>query len=214
MDFELGFIENEREPMKVLEQTIRDTVRVVGEKHKNIFARFNTTVPEIPTEIPIFTLAEAQALIEKEFNRTTEDTDDMSPEDERQLSEYVKKNLKSDFVFITRFPTKKRAFYTYEDPSEAPFSRGFDLLFRGLEINSGAQRIHDYDMLVKKIKDWGMDPKKFSFYLQTFKCGMPPHGGSSTGLERFTARMLELANVKEATAFPRDMTRIDSRLAE
>ncbi len=214
MDFEMGFIENERDPMKVLENAVRDTVNTVGKLHSDIFTRFNTTVPEISSEIPIFTLAEAQALVAKEFNRTIEDTNDMSPEDERQLCEYVKKNLHSDFVFITRFPTKKRAFYTYEDPGEAPFSRGFDLLFRGLEINSGAQRIHDYDMLVKKIKDWGMDPKKFEYYLQTFKCGMPPHGGSSTGLERFTARMLELANVKEATAFPRDMTRIDSRLSE
>ncbi|OGI95025.1 aspartate--tRNA(Asn) ligase [Candidatus Nomurabacteria bacterium RIFCSPLOWO2_01_FULL_42_17] len=214
MDFEMGFIENEREPMKVLENAIRDTVTKVVELHKDIFARFNTTVPEIPAEIPIFTLVEAQALVSKEFNRTIEDTNDMSPEDERQLCEYVKKNLHSDFVFITRFPTKKRAFYTYEDPSEAPLSRGFDLLFRGLEINSGAQRMHNYEDLVRRIIERGMDPEKFSYYLQIFKYGMPPHGGASTGLERFTARMLELQNVKEATAFPRDMTRIDSRLSE
>ena len=214
MDFEMGFIENERDVMKVLENAIRETVKRVSELHKDIFTRFNTTIPEIPTEIPIFTLAEAQALIAKEFQRQIESINDMSPEDERQICEYAKKNLKSDFVFITRFPTKKRAFYTYEDRAEAPLSRGFDLLFRGLEINSGSQRIHDYDMLVAKIKDRGMDPKKFSYYLQTFKYGMPPHGGSSTGLERFTARMLEIVNVKEATAFPRDMTRIDSRLSE
>ena len=214
MDFEMGFIENEREPMKVLENAVRDTVKKVGELHKDMFARFNTTVPEIPAEIPIFTLAEAQTLVAKEFNRKIESSDDMSPEDERHICEYAKKNLKSDFVFITRFPTKKRAFYTYEESSEAPYSRGFDLLFRGLEINSGSQRIHDYDALVAKIKERGMDPSKFSYYLQTFKCGMPPHGGSSTGLERFTARMLELQNVKEATAFPRDMTRIDTRLSE
>ncbi len=214
IDFEMGFIENEKEPMKALEKTIRETVKVVGEKHKDIFERFGTTVPEIPEEIPVFTLAEAQALVSKEFNREIEDTLDMSPEDERQICEYAKKNLGSDFVFITRFPTKKRAFYTYEDPSEAPFSRGFDLLFRGLEINSGAQRIHDYDMLVEKMKDRGLDPEKFSYYLQAFKYGIPPHGGCSTGLERFTARMLEIPNVKEATAFPRDMNRIDKRLAE
>src|SRR3989344_134514 len=214
MDFEMGFIGNEREPMKVLENAIRDTVKIVGELHGDMFARFNTTVPEVPTEIPIFTLAEAQALIAKEFKRTIEDSNDMSPEDERQICEYAKKNLKSDFVFITRFPTKKRAFYTYEEPSETPYSRGFDLLFRGLEINSGAQRIHNYEDLVRRIIERGMNPEKFSYYLQTFKYGMPPHGGSSTGLERFTARMLELPNVKEATAFPRDMNRIDIRLSE
>ena len=214
LDFEMGFIENEREPMKVLENAVRDTVKTVGELHKDMFARFDTTVPEIPAEIPIFTLADAHTLVAKEFKRMIEDTNDMSPEDERQICEYAKKNLHSDFVFITRFPTKKRAFYTYEDKKEAPYSRGFDLLFRGLEINSGAQRIHNYDSLVERIKDRGMDPEKFSYYLQAFKYGMPPHGGSSTCLERFTARMLELPNVKEATAFPRDMNRIDIRLSE
>ena len=214
MDFEMGFVENERDPMKVLENAVRDTVKKVGELHPDIFARFKTTVPKIPAEIPIFTLAEAHNLLAKKFDRKIEDTNDMSPEDERQICEYAKKNLKSDFVFITRFPTKKRAFYTYEKPSEAPLSRGFDLLFRGLEINSGAQLIHNYEDLVRRIIDRGMDPEKFTYYLQAFKYGMPPHGGSSTGLERFTARMLELANVKEATSFPRDMTRIDTRLAE
>ncbi|MDQ3077097.1 MAG: aspartate--tRNA(Asn) ligase [bacterium] len=214
MDFEMGFINNELDVMKVLEQVVRDTVETVAKDHSDMFAQFNTTVPLIPSEIPIFTLAEAQALVAKEYNRVIEDTNDMAPEDERQICEYAKKHLNSDFVFITRFPTKKRAFYTYEDQVEAPFSRGFDLLFRGLEINSGAQRIHDYDMLVERMVARGLDPEKFSFYLQAFKYGMPPHGGSSTGLERFTARMLEIANIKEATSFPRDMNRIDNLLSK
>ena len=216
LDFEMGFIENESEPMEVLETIIRDTVQTLGKLHGDIFSRFNTTVPEVGDKIPVFTLAEAKNILTKEFTNTDalEDTEDMSPENERQICEYAKKNLKSDFVFITRFPTKKRAFYTYEDPNEAPYSRSFDLLFRGLEINSGAQRIHDYEDLIRRIVDRGMDPSKFSYYLQTFKYGMPPHGGSSTGLERFTARMLELPNVREATSFPRDMTRIDIRLSE
>ena len=98
--------------------------------------------------------------------------------------------------------------------AEGKLSRGFDLLFRGLEINSGAQRIHDYNEMVARIKERGLDPKKFSFYLQAFKYGMPPHGGCSTGLERFTMKMLELENVKEASAFPRDMNRIDTLLSE
>ncbi len=213
LDFEMGFIKDEREPMKVLEQAIKDTVREVSKKHADIFARFGTSVPEIPEEIPVFTLEEAQNIVAKEFNRTIEDHNDMAPEDERQICEYAKKNLNSDFVFITRFPTKKRAFYTYEDPAEAPFSRGFDLLFRGLEINSGAQRIHNYDELIARMKDRNLDPEKFSFYLSAFKYGLPPHGGSSTGLERFTARMLELPNVKEATSFPRDINRIDTLLS-
>ena len=214
LDFEMGFIKDETDVMKVLEQTIKDIVKGVGEKHADIFVRLNTTIPQIPESIPVFTLAEAQDLVAKEYNRTIEDNLDMSPEDERQICEYAKKNLNSDFVFITRFPTKKRAFYTYEEPTEAPFSRGFDLLFRGLEILSGAQRIHNYTELVEKMKSRGLDPEKFSFYLQAFKYGMPPHGGCSIGLERFTARMLEIPNVKEATSFPRDMNRIDNLLTK
>lgn len=208
IDFEMGFIENERDPMAVLEQAIRDVVKVVSEKHAEMFARFNTTLPLIPDKIPILTLKEAHDIL------GVEHVSDMDPEHERKICEWAKKEKGSDFVFIIRYPTAKRAFYTYEDPTEAPYSRGFDLLFRGLEINSGAQRIHDYETLVAKMKSRGLDPEKFSYYLQTFKYGMPPHGGSSTGLERITARMLELPNVKEATAFPRDMNRIDKRLSE
>src|SRR3989344_5155816 len=206
--FEMGFIGNEREPMKALERAIRETVDAVSSGHADMFARFNTQAPLVPDEIPVLTLKEAlQTLGKKE-------APDMEPEDERGICEWAKKEKNSDFVFITRFPTKKRAFYTYEDAAEAPYSRGFDLLFRGLEINSGSQRIHDHDMLVARMKERGLDPEKFSFYLQAFKYGLPPHGGSSTGLERFTARMLELPNVKEATAFPRDMNRIDTRISE
>lgn len=208
MDFEMGFITDEREPMGVLEQTIRDTVRVVSERHPEIFKRFNTEIPELPAAIPILTLREAQGVL------GVPEEPDLDPEQERAICAWAKAEKHSDFIFITRFPTAKRAFYTYEDPSEAPYSRGFDLLFRGLEINSGAQRIHEYHSLVARITERGLDPAKFSYYLQAFKYGMPPHGGSSTGLERFTARMLDLPNVKEATAFPRDMGRIDGRLAE
>lgn len=214
MDFEMGFIENELEVMATLESVVKDVVNEVKEQCGDVFPRFNTSVPEIPEKFPIFTLQEAHQIVSKEFNRTIEDTNDMAPEDERQICEYAKKKFNSDFVFITRFPTKHRAFYTYEDSAEAPNSRGFDLLFRGLEINSGAQRIHNYDALIERMKTRGLDPEKFSFYLQAFKYGMPPHGGCSTGLERFTARMLELSNIKESTSFPRDMHRIDSLLSK
>lgn len=215
MDFEMGFINDERDVMTVLEQVIRDVVKEVGSTHAELFKTVGTEVPLIPEQpFPVFTLREAQELIKKETGKDKTNEPDMEPEDERFICEYAAKNLNSDFVFITRFPTKKRAFYTYEDPAEAPLSRGFDLLFRGLEINSGAQRIHNYDELVARIKDRGMEPEKFEFYLQTFKYGIPPHGGCSTGLERFTMKMLNLENVKEATLFPRDMNRIDLLLSK
>lgn len=214
MDFEMGFVKNEREPMAVLEQVIKDVVKAVSEKHKDVFEKMKVEIPLIPEKFPILTLTETQEILKKEYGIEAVGLPDMEPEHERKICEWAAKEHGSDFVFITRYPTKVRAFYTYEDPSEAPFSRGFDLLFRGLEINSGAQRIHDYDMLVERIKSRKMNPDLFSYYLQAFKYGMPPHGGCSTGLERFTARMLNLPNVKEATAFPRDMGRIDSLLAK
>jgi len=213
MDFEMGFIDDERDVMKILTDVIRDVVQAVS-ADADVFERFGTTVPLAPETFPTLTLREAQEIIKREFGRDQSGEDDMSPEDERQICEWALREHGSDFVFITRFPTDVRAFYTFEEPTEAPYSRGFDLLFRGLEINSGSQRIHNYDEMLTRMHLRGLDPLKFVFYLQAFKSGMPPHGGSSTGLERLTARMLELPNVKEASAFPRDMTRIDTRISE
>lgn len=206
MDFEMGFIEDEREVMEALETTIRDTVNAVAQKHADAFARLGAAVPALGEKFPVLTLAQAHETL------GVPPEDDMTPEHERAICEWALKERGSDFVFITRFPTEARAFYTMS--AEGRLSKGFDLLFRGLEINSGAQRIHDYDEMVKRIEERGMDPKKFQFYLQAFKYGMPPHGGCSTGLERFTMKMLGLANVKEASTFPRDMNRIDVLLSE
>lgn len=214
MDFELGFIRDFRDVTRILEEVVREVVKAVGEKHADVFARFGTSVPLAPDPFPMLTLTEAQEIIRKEYKREIEDINDMSPEDERQICEWAKKEKGSDFIFITGYPTKKRAFYTYEEPGKAPFSTGFDLLFRGLEINSGSQRMHDYEQMIARMKERGLDSEKFSFYLQGHKYGFPPHGGCSTGLERFTMKMLDLKNVREATLFPRDMNRIDTRLAE
>ncbi|MES2225349.1 MAG: aspartate--tRNA(Asn) ligase [Patescibacteria group bacterium] len=206
MDFEMGFIKDEFDVMAALETVIRQVVGEVAEKHAGVFTRFGIDVPALGKKFPILSLAEAHQTLGVEAE------DDMTPEQERAICEWALKEHDSDFVFITKFPTAARAFYTMSEG--ATLSRGFDLLFRGLEINSGAQRIHKYDELVARIKERGMDPNKFSFYLQAFKYGMPPHGGCSTGLERFTARMLKLGNVKEASLFPRDMNRIDTLLSQ
>ncbi|MFZ2620946.1 MAG: aspartate--tRNA(Asn) ligase [Minisyncoccia bacterium] len=208
MDFEMAFIKDEKDVMEVLEKVIKHIVKKVSKNHPEVFAKFKTEIPLIPEKFPILTLREAQKVL------GVKEEPDLDPEQERSICEWAKKEHGSDFVFITHFPTAKRAFYTYEEPSEAPYSRGFDLLFRGLEINSGSQRIHDYDTMIEKMKARGLDPEKFSFYLQCFKYGIPPHGGCSTGLERITARMLDLSNVKEAALFPRDLNRIDNRLSQ
>jgi len=205
MDFEMGFINDEFDVMEVLETTIRDTVSEVARTHQAEFARLGAELPLLGEKFPILTLKEVFQTL------GVPEEDDLAPEHERDICSWAKEKHACDFVFITKFPTKARAFYTMGD--EDGESRGFDLLFRGLEINSGAQRIHDYEEMVARIKARGMNPDNFSFYLQAFKYGIPAHGGCSTGLERFTARMLELQNVKEASAFPRDMNRIDVLLS-
>jgi len=214
MDFEMAFIKDHRDVMAVLEKVTKHIVKNVVEKHSDAFEYFKIEAPLVPERFPVFSLREAQEILEKECSLKCIGEPDMEPEHERQICEWAKKKHGSDFVFITHFPTKKRAFYTYADPKNPEFSLSFDLLFRGMEINSGSQRMHDYDALVKKLRSRGLDPEKFAFYLQTFKYGMPPHGGCSTGLERITARMLNLANVKEAALFPRDMNRIDNLLSK
>ncbi len=215
LEFEMGYVDSHVEVMETLETVIRDIVETVTDKHADALARLGTTPALLPEKpFPVFRLSEAQEIIEKEFGGKAVGEPDLEPEHERQICEYAKREHGSDFVFITHFPNKKRAFYTAQDPENPDSSLSFDLLFRGLEINSGAKRIHNYEELVEKMKSRGMDPEKFSFYLQAFKYGIPPHGGCSTGLERITARMLELQNVKEASTFPRDMNRIDLFLSE
>jgi nondiscriminating aspartyl-tRNA synthetase len=215
MDFEMGFIKDHRDVMDMLERVMRHVMNRVREKHEGLLIDLGVELPLLPEKsFPVMSLREAQGLIKKETGEDKTEEPDLEPEDERWLCEYAKKEYGSDFMFVTHFPTSKRAFYTYKDDEDPYFSKSFDLLFKGLEINSGSQRIHDYDELVEKMKSKDMDPEAFSFYLQAFKYGMPPHGGCSTGLERLTARLLNIGNVKEATLFPRDMNRIDTLLSE
>ena len=208
MDFEMGFIQDHTDVMRALEVFVSRLVRAVSTKHKDMFARFAVELPMLPTTIPSLKLRDAQKIL------GTLEEPDLEPEQERAICEWAKKEHDSDFIFITHYPVKKRPFYTYEDENDPGYTKSFDLLFRGLEITTGGQRIHTYDTLLERIKDRGLKPDQFSFYLQAFKYGMPPHGGSATGLERFTARMLGLSNIKEATLFPRDLNRIDMRLSE
>jgi nondiscriminating aspartyl-tRNA synthetase len=159
------------------------------------------------------TLRESQEIINNEFGRDSRTEKDLAPQDEIDICKWALENHQTDFVIITHFPTAKRAFYTKPDPENPEFSLSYDILFRGLEILSGSQRINDYDELVKVIKDRKMEPRDFEMYLQAFKYGMPPEGGGSFGLERLTMLLLKLGNVREASLYPRDMERVDVRLS-
>lgn len=209
MDYEMGFIKDHTEVMAVLENAIRAICLAASEKHAGTLKKFNPDgLPLLPEEIPVLKLREAQKILGVSMQEP-----DLEPEHEKMLCEWAKKERGSDFVFVTHYPLSKRPFYTYEDENDKGYTKSFDLLFRGLEITTGGQRVHDYAELVERIKGKKLDPEKFSFYLEAFKVGMPPHGGSATGLERITARMLNLANVKEAALFPRDLNRIDTLLS-
>lgn len=214
LDFEMGFIEDHTSVMAVLERVLKTLVKEVKEEHEEAFKNLNAELPQIPETIPVMKLREAQALITKETGEDCTTEPDLEPSHERWLCEYAKKNLNSDFIFITHYPVSKRPFYTYEDESDQGFTKSFDLLFRGVEIVTGGQRIHEYDTLIEKIKGKGLNPEKFAYYLQAFKYGMPPHGGCAIGLERLTQKFLGLENIKEATLFPRDLNRIDTLLSQ
>jgi nondiscriminating aspartyl-tRNA synthetase len=214
LDIEMAFIKDHTDVMAMETEFLRHIMKRLKETCATEFALHKAEIPEVPEKIPSFKLREAQEIIKKEYGTDCSKEPDLEPQHERWLCEYAKKTFNSDFIFVTHFPITKRPFYTYEDESDPGYAKGGDLLFRGVEITTLAQRIHDYDKLVASIKNRGLNPDKFSFYLQAFKYGMPPHGGLGLGLERLTAKLLNLENIKEATLFPRDINRIDNLLSQ
>ena len=134
--------------------------------------------------------------------------EEFEPEEEKLLCQYMREHYGSAFVFVTHYPSTKRPFYAMDNPDNPAETLSFDLLFRGLEITTGGQRIHSYEQQLKKLKQRGMDEEAFASYLLMHRHGMPPHGGLGLGLERFTARLLGYENVREASLFPRDIHRL------
>ncbi len=122
------------------------------------------------------------------------------------IAEHILKTTGSDFVFLTHYPRSKRPMYTLPDGETETHS--FDLLFKGLEITTGGLRIHNYKQLVDSMVNKGLAPENYKAYLETFKYGAPPHGGLAIGLERLTAQLLGLKNVRRASLFPRDCNRL------
>ncbi len=213
MDVEMGFIEKFEELLDALEIVGTSMIRQISESHAHILKHFGVEEPLVPKKVPRLTLRDAQGIIKERTGRDLSKENDLNPEDEKEICQWAKEEHKSDFITITHFPVKKRAFYTMPDPKDPEYSLSYDLLFRGLEILSGSQRIHNYDQLITAMKKKGVDPDNFGMYLMAFKYGMPPEGGFSFGLERLTMKVLELKNVREASLFPRDMERIDERLS-
>lgn len=212
MDVEIGFVEFE-DLLNFLEETAVKMLKYCEGECEDILSEFG--VSKIAhKKIPRLTLAEAQELILKEFGRDNRKEKDLTPQDEIDLCKWSKDSHDSDFVTVTHFPTKAKPFYTKPDPKDPEYSLSYDLLFRGVEVLSGSQRINDYNQLIESIKSREMNPQAFEMYLQAFKYGMPPEGGFSFGLERVTMHVLNLANIRQASLFPRDMERVDIRLSQ
>lgn len=214
LDLEMGFITDHNDVIALVTKLMRAITEHLNSTCAAELKLLKVEEALAPESMPVMTLREAQELIKKETGEDKTREPDLEPEDERFLCEYAKNNFGSDFVFVTHFPTSKRPFYTHVEPKDPEFTRSFDLLFRGLEMCSGGQRVHDYQELKKRITEKGLDPEKFEFYLQAFKHGIPPHGGIGMGLERLTMKFCGLKNVKEATLFPRDINRIDTLLSK
>lgn len=205
IDLEVGFIKNEYDLMKLEEELIKYILSKVEKEGKEYINILNVELPKIPNEIPKIDFNDVLEILKNKFNRIDLDGD-LDPEAEKQIYKYCKDEFNSDFLFVTNYPRNKRPMYTM--PFGETGTRSFDLLFRGVEITTGGQRIHDYDMLVSNIKCKGAKPENYQSYIETFRYGMPPHGGLAIGLERLTTRLLGIDNVREASLIPRDRTRL------
>ena len=208
LDFEMGYIDSFEDVMAMETGFLKYTMELLKKDYKKELDMLDIDLPSI-TQIPQVRFDEAKQLVSEKYNRKIRNPFDLEPEEEVLIGRYFKEEYDSDFVFVTHYPSKKRPFYAMDDPADERFTLSFDLLYKGLEITTGGQRIHDYQMILEKMAKRGMDPEDIKDYLMIFKYGMPPHGGLGIGLERLTMRLLDEQNVRETSLFPRDVTRLE-----
>ena len=208
LDFEMGYIDSFRDVMDMETGMLQYVMRLLEQEYKKELDMLGVTLPEVG-RIPAVRFDQAKELVSRKYDRKIRNPYDLEPEEELLIGRYFKEEYGSDFVFVTHYPSKKRPFYAMDDPADPRFTLSFDLLFRGLEVTTGGQRIHDYREITAKMEKRGMDPEDIASYLMIFKYGMPPHGGLGIGLERLTMRLLDEQNVREASMFPRDVTRLE-----
>lgn len=208
MDYEFGPIESWTEVMSMEAALLKHMMERLKKDCVQELSLWNAQIPEIPDEVPAIKLSEAHELVKDKTGKDYTGEPDLAPEEEEILSEIAMEKWGSELLFITHFPTEKRPFYTMDDPENPGETLSFDLLFRGVEITTGGQRINDYDMQVEKMKSFDLNPDDFESFLQIHRYGMPPHGGLAIGLERLTAKILNISNVKECSMYPRDVNRL------
>ena len=207
VDFEMGYIRNFEEIMQMETNMLAFCMEFLKENYAKELSTREVQLPEIG-EIPKIKFREAKEKIAQVYHRPVVEKLDFEPEEEKLLCELMKKETGAEFVFVTYYPSAKRPFYAMDDPQNSEETLSFDLLFRGLEVTTGGQRIHSYREQVEKMERRNMDVKDFESYLMMHRYGMPPHGGLGLGLERFTSRLLGFDNARQASLFPRDIHRL------
>jgi nondiscriminating aspartyl-tRNA synthetase len=208
MDFELGYIDSFEDLMAIETGYLLYAMELLSEEYAEDLRRLDVKLAKAD-RIPAVRFDEAKRLAAEKYGRPIRDPFDLEPEEEHNIGRYFQEEYGSDFVFVTHYPSKKRPFYAMDDPADPRYTLSFDLLFRGMEVTTGGQRIHDYQTQVDKMLAKGMHPEEFESYLMIHKHGMPPHGGLGIGLERLTARLCGLDNVRYASLFPRDLNRLE-----
>lgn len=208
LDFEMGYIHSFLDICAMETGFLQYTMHLLEKEYSKELKLLNITLPDVE-KIPYVRFDEAKRLVSEKYNRKIRNPFDLEPEEEELIGKYFKEEYNADFVFVTHYPSKKRPFYAMDDPEDTRYTLSFDLLYHGLEITTGGQRIHDLSMLEEKIQEKGMTEEGLEQYLDAFRFGMPPHGGLGIGLERLTMQLLGEDNVREACLFPRDMSRLE-----
>jgi nondiscriminating aspartyl-tRNA synthetase len=208
LDAEIGFIESHRTVMGFAREAMDGMLSSIASTAGDALTTLDLTLPTVPDEIPYIHFSEAQRLIEADTGESLAGEPDLAPAHERWLGEWSAREHGSEFLFVEGYPLAKRPFYTHPQPDDPTFANGFDLLFRGLELITGGQRLHRYDDYVEALRARALPTEPFEGYLEAFRYGMPPHGGFAIGLERLVARLVGAANVRETTLFPRDLNRL------
>jgi nondiscriminating aspartyl-tRNA synthetase len=208
LDAEMGFIESFSDVMVMLNKVLKHVFIEIEEKGKEYLDIYKVESLSVPDEIPRVKLLEIREIIAKKYKYEIPEGIDIDPEGERLASRWAKEEHNSDFVFITHYFWKDKPFYTMTDPNNENETLGFDLIYKGVELVTGSQRIHLYGQLIENMKKKGIKSGGMEFYLNVFKFAMSPHGGWGMGSERLIQQMLGLGSIKEAILFPRDVKRL------
>ncbi len=204
LDAEMGFIQDHQDLMQV----VRDVLAGMMVAMTAVDAPVSVPIPDVPRKIPQIHFREALTLLGEALGQDLRDEPDLAPGHERWLGEWAAREHASQWLFVTGYPMRKRPFYTHPQPDDPRWSNSFDLLFRGLEIMTGGQRLHGHADYLTALGERQIDPEPFRGYLEAFRHGMPPHGGFALGVERMIRQTTGAQNVRDVMLFPRDMSRL------